>query len=626
MNNQILLRTFVVLLFNMFFLSAYAQSFKWVKHQSVDIQFNPDLTSVVCETDVQGNCIFSSIKNYKISFSVYYGDVSLKKFSSSGLLLFNKTFFGKLTIDDIQTDINGNIYISGSFMDTLQIDPENFLLNTGSGLNVNYFLIKISQNGDFVWKKNINADFPGNFSLEVVKIKGKNLFAGILNLTEGYIKKYDLDGYEQLTISQSPVRGISGIDVDESGNIYAGGSCSNENINFGGHTTSSSFFYNVYFVKYNSSGNYQWSRFVEDITFSSIDIACDNSGNLFAAGNLFGDFMFGNIQAQGNQWIYDFFLTKLDESGNFLWVREVPNTPTITGDARKGKVSAIAVDQDNNVYIAGFLRSTVNWGNNIITSSNGSSDILILKYDPDGNILMGKRAGGTSSDWVDDLSLDNSGNVFVSGNFSSSAVFDSITVSGKGNINSYLAKLQMSGILDLSLIVEGFYDQSEDNMRIQDTVTLFLRNSVSPYSIADSSQALIDPVTFTGSFSLSNAVSGSYYIQTKHRNSLETWSAFPVIYAMGGNSEYDFTLSQYLAFGNNLKQVNSSPYKFAMYSGDVNQDGYIDLSDIVRISNDAADFIDGYVNSDVNGDEITDLSDIIITVNNSNKFVSVIRP
>lgn len=616
----------IIVLLNFFIPALNAQSFKWVKHQSVDIQFSPDFTSVVCETDVLGNSLYSSIKNFKISFSGYYGDVSLKKFSSSGLLMFDKTFFGKLTIDGIQADVTGNIYIAGSFMDTLQIDPVNFLLNNGSGLNVNYFLIKISQNGDFVWKKNISVEFPGNFSLEVVKIKGDNLFAGILNFTEGYIKKFDLDGNEQLTISQSPVRRISGIDVDESGNIYAGGSCSNGNINFGGHTASTPFFYNAYFVKYNSSGIHQWSRFVEDVTFSSIDVACDNSGNLYASGNLSGSFMFGNIQTQGSQWVYDFFLTKLDASGNFLWVKEVPNTPTITGDAGKGKVNAIAVDKYSNVYVAGFLRSTVNWGSNIITSSGGSSDILILKYDLNGNILMGKRAGGTGSDRVDDVSLDNSGNVFVSGNFSSAAVFDTITASGTGNINSYLAKLQMSGNLDLSLIVEGFYNQPDDKMRIQDTVKLYLRNSVSPYSIVDSSLALIDPETFTGSFYFLNAASGSYYIQIKHRNSLETWSSFPITYVMGGNSEYDFTLSQYLAFGNNMKQVNSSPFKYAIYSGDVNQNGYIELSDIVRISNDAADFMSGYVSSDVNGDEITDLSDIIITVNNSNKFVSVIRP
>lgn len=623
-------KLFIILLItgalNLFSLSLKAQSFKWVNHQSHNIQFNPDITSFVSETDPQGNSLLACINNFKVSFGGYYGDVSLKKYTSSGLLMFNKIFYGKVIVDGLQTDLNGNIYLSGSFMDTLWIDQSNYILNTGSGFIVNYFMIKLNQNGDFVWKKNINVDYSSDIRIDAFKIHDSYLFAGLLNFFEGFIKKFDLNGNEVMSILQTPVRGISGIDIDQAGNIFAAGSCGNGNINFGGHTSTSSFTYNVYIVKYNSSGNYQWSRFVEDVTFSSIDIACDNTGNLFASGNLIGSFMFGTIQAQGNQWVYDFFLTKIDASGNFLWLREVPNTPSITGDAGKAKVNSIAVDKFNNVYLAGFLRSSVNWGNNIITSSGGSTDILLLKYDRNGNILAGRRVGGTGGDRVDDISLDNYGNVFISGNFSSTAAFDSITVSGTGNMNSFLAKLQVAGILDLSLIVEGFYDLSNNNMRVGDTAKLYLRNSVSPYSIEDSSTAFIDPLTLTGSFSFSNASSGEYYLQTKHRNSLETWSAFPVTYVLSGKSVYDFTLSQYVAFGNNLKQVNSSPFRFAIYSGDVNQDGNIDLTDIVGINNDAASFATGYINSDVNGDNLTDLSDLIIAVNNSNMFISVVRP
>ena len=58
----------------------------------------------------------------------------------------------------------------------------------------------------------------------------------------------------------------------------------------------------------------------------------------------------------------------------------------------------------------------------------------------------------------------------------------------------------------------------------------------------------------------------------------------------------------------------------------MNQDGEIDLTDIVMISNDALIFTTGYVNTDVNGDNISDLTDIVITNNNSFGFVGVIKP
>ena len=63
-----------------------------------------------------------------------------------------------------------------------------------------------------------------------------------------------------------------------------------------------------------------------------------------------------------------------------------------------------------------------------------------------------------------------------------------------------------------------------------------------------------------------------------------------------------------------------------MYSGDADQDGIVNLNDLILINNDASQFVTGYVNSDINGDGSSDLTDLIITFNNSKKFVSVIRP
>ncbi|MEO8210958.1 MAG: hypothetical protein ABI840_10380 [bacterium] len=629
MKNKISITSFLILSLNLFSMFSYAQNFQWVNHQSLNLQSNPEITSFVSETDIQGNSLLASLNLFKISYGGYFGDVSLKKFNSSGQLLFTKLLYGKLIVEGLQTDLIGNIYLSGSFMDTLRIDSVNYILNTGSGFNTNCFLIKLTQNGDFVWKKNIDVVYPSASKLDAIKIKDNNLFAGLLNFNEGYIKKFDLNGTELMSITQSPVRSISGIDVDGLGNIYSGGACTNGDINFAGHIASTSFGYNVYLVKYNSSGNYLWSRFVEDITFSSIDIACDHSGNLFASGNLWGSFMFGTIQTQGRQWVYDFFLTKLDANGSFLWVKEVPNTPTITGDAGKAKVNALSVDLDNNVCFAGFLRGSVNWGNNVITTSLGYTDILFLKYDQSGNILNGKRAGGMGSNRADDISLDNEGNIFLSGNFSSTAIFDTITAAGNGNVNSFLAKIlspQLIGNINVKLIIEGFYNLPSDNMRINDTVRIYLRNSSSPYLIVDSSKSLIDPLKLTGSFLIVHAPAGNYYIQIKHRNSLETWNASAINYIQGEKINYDFTLSAAQAFGNNMLQVNNSPVRFAIYSGDVNQDGIVDFSDASLIDNDTYNFASGYLNTDLTGDNFVDLFDYALADNNAFNFISKIVP
>jgi len=84
---------------------------------------------------------------------------------------------------------------------------------------------------------------------------------------------------------------------------------------------------------------------------------------------------------------------------------------------------------------------------------------------------------------------------------------------------------------------------------------------------------------------------------------------------------YDFTPTANKAYGSNQVLVDASPVKFGIYSGDVNQEGNVDLTDLLLVYNDAGTFVTGYVKTDVNGDNITDLSDVIITSNNAGKFV-----
>jgi len=99
-----------------------------------------------------------------------------------------------------------------------------------------------------------------------------------------------------------------------------------------------------------------------------------------------------------------------------------------------------------------------------------------------------------------------------------------------------------------------------------------------------------------------------------------------VSYTAGGVTNYNFTSSASQAFGNNMKQVDASPVRFGIYSGDVNQDGVVDGSDAAGIDNDAFNFVTGYVVSDVTGDNVVDGSDAAIADNNAANFVSKITP
>ena len=174
--------------------------------------------------------------------------------------------------------------------------------------------------------------------------------------------------------------------------------------------------------------------------------------------------------------------------------------------------------------------------------------------------------------------------------------------------------------------IQGLYDAAADVM-IYDTVTVYLRNAVSPFAKIDSSKKELYGPGTGQEFSFNNAQNGTpYYVEVKHRNALETWSADPVTFS-GDAASIAFSVDAFYAYGNNQIQVDNDPYNvFAFYSGDVNQDGYIDLTDVLTIYNGANNFLTGYVVTDLTGDSIVDLTDILMAYNNSAKFVSVLRP
>ena len=178
--------------------------------------------------------------------------------------------------------------------------------------------------------------------------------------------------------------------------------------------------------------------------------------------------------------------------------------------------------------------------------------------------------------------------------------------------------------LNLTVAQEGFYNSALGRLNMNDTVTVYLKNSTAPYANVDSARGVIDSLSFTGTFAFRNAPSGNYYIVVKHRNCIETWSkAGGIVYTFGGTNNYNFTTSASQAFGSNLQLVDT---KYCLFSGDINQDGSVNLDDVLSAYNDANSFLTGYLNTDVNGDLITELSDVLIVYNNSGNFVSKITP
>jgi len=179
-------------------------------------------------------------------------------------------------------------------------------------------------------------------------------------------------------------------------------------------------------------------------------------------------------------------------------------------------------------------------------------------------------------------------------------------------------------ILNLKVVPQGFFNIPLDELNMRDTVRCYLRSIIPPYPIIDSAISLLDSTNATARLNFFQAPSGNYYIVVKHRNSIETWSKLGGQLLLANSvNEYSFASGQSQAYEDNQILINGIA---CIYSGDVNQDGIIDASDLSLVDNAARQFKTGYVATDVTGDRFVDGTDLIITENNALNVVQIRRP
>ncbi|MFZ9452434.1 MAG: SBBP repeat-containing protein, partial [Bacteroidia bacterium] len=131
----------------------------------------------------------------------------------------------------------------------------------------------------------------------------------------------------------------------------------------------------------------------------------------------------------------------------------------------------VAVDGSGNVYTTGYFQNTADFDPGLGTSflsSQGGNDIYISKLDANGNFVWARRIGGWGDDYGLALTLDNSGNVFVTGSFQGTNVdfdpgpgfFPLTAPNGGGGPTSdaFVLKLDGSGVFQWARRLGGNAD------------------------------------------------------------------------------------------------------------------------------------------------------------------------
>jgi hypothetical protein len=116
--------------------------------------------------------------------------------------------------------------------------------------------------------------------------------------------------------------------------------------------------------------------------------------------------------------------------------------------------SSVAVDSSGNVYTTGGFIGTVDFdpgSGTLNLISAGSADVFVSKLNSSGNLIWAKKFGGTSEDVGRSLTIDSSGNVYITGFFKGTVDFDpsdqtsELTSAGLDDI--FVSKLDSSGNL-----------------------------------------------------------------------------------------------------------------------------------------------------------------------------------
>ncbi len=318
-----------------------------------------------------------------------------------------------LRANAVAEDSAGNIVVVGSVQGTANFATGSTVSNLSSGGNRDTFVAKYSGAGTLLWAETFQGQSP-------------------------------------MSVGQG-----SAVAIDGWGNIFVAGSFSGS-VGFGtggGRTIlSAPSRTDAYAVKLDTSGTVIWATSTPGTTGSydaAYALAIDGSGGVDIAGTYQGAATFGaTVLTSGGA--SDAFAAHLDSAGRFTWACSTVGSGTSTAE-----VHGLTVDAGGRLVMAGFYAGSVDFnpgaGTTSLTSSSGSRDAAVWVLDASGNLAWARGYGGSDIDQADAVTVDRTGNVYVTGSYSGSVSFNSgpyvVRLTASGLYDSFVLKLASNGSL-----------------------------------------------------------------------------------------------------------------------------------------------------------------------------------
>ncbi|MCC6488501.1 MAG: DUF5011 domain-containing protein, partial [Candidatus Hydrogenedentes bacterium] len=355
-------------------------------------------------------------------------------------------------------DDSGSVLTTGLFSGTVDFDPGPGTAEMTEDEHSAVFISKLSGSGEYIWARELEVvdgvgqavslatdrdgnvltagwfqgtiDFdPGTNAFSLTTVGSRDIFVSKLDSSGSFVWAKHLGG------GQEEVAESLGVDGD--GNVIVTGQFRGAlDFDPGPGTALLTAYGDIdsYVLKLDASGDHVWARQLGGgSVLESRFIAVDANGNSYITGAFNGtaDFDPGagvsNLVAIGD---YDIFVAKLDESGGYVWARQMGGASTEWGECA-------AVDASGNVLVAAYFVATVDFDPGAGTfnlTSESRNDICTVKLDDSGIFQWAKQVRCSGYARAISLAVDNSSGVYTSGFFDGTMEFD--LVSGTGSLTS----------------------------------------------------------------------------------------------------------------------------------------------------------------------------------------------
>ena len=250
-------------------------------------------------------------------------------------------------------------------------------------------------------------------------------------------------------------------------------------------------------------------------------VAADASGNVYAAGNLWGpgtlDFGYG-VTATGVFNGYNVLLVKYNSSGTAQWRQTSTAQPgqAVSAGSSGSQFYSVAVDSSDNVYAAGRTSGAsgpVDFGNGVtVIGSDTFSSAVLVKYGSSGAAQWAQAVtGGLSESIFSSVAVDSSGNVYTAGEIEGTGTYvfgKNVTTTGKAisegmgsmAFNAVLAKYDSSGVAQWAhTVTAGSIGSRFSSVTVDSAGDVYAAGSISGTATYDFGSG----VTATGTASLS---------------------------------------------------------------------------------------------------------------------------